>query len=369
MSTKPNVLVRFQRGATGYEIGSVQAVSWFAGRANISDNFNANTCVIEGRNPENITTKPQIGDPILVRLYETSPTDAANFFGYVQDFSIQYGITSAYDTWSISVEGALGRAGRQTSTITTSSGASTLAMAQSINTAAPTVVSLSGTTGWGSTTSAQTYDRDLQTTIQALMATEQGWIVQGGDYDPPGSPDVLAYCILYGRNSSVGGATYTFSDVGANPYKYDSIVFRNLADNYSTKVLVSADGFATQSSGSGDYNYEISTINGSATEAANLATYVKTNFENNANVPYTIHTRGSMTDDSAYKLLSPNNVGRSVSIVFRGTTYTARIEGVQATADAEDWQVTLYLSSIAQSAWLILDSTLFGKLDTAKLGF
>jgi hypothetical protein len=55
-------------------------------------------------------------------------------------------------------------------------------------------------------------------------------------------------------------------------------------------------------------------------------------------------------------------------ISFRGTTYSAQIEGATLTANPEQTRITYYLSSADSNPFFILDNADFGVLDQNKLG-
>jgi hypothetical protein len=61
--------------------------------------------------------------------------------------------------------------------------------------------------------------------------------------------------------------------------------------------------------------------------------------------------------------------GVQVTVTFRGTVFTCIIEGVSITATPESSRYTFYLSGADLNAYLILDNTVFGKLNENKLGY
>jgi hypothetical protein len=62
-------------------------------------------------------------------------------------------------------------------------------------------------------------------------------------------------------------------------------------------------------------------------------------------------------------------IGARVSVTFRGTVYYSIIEGVRVTATPESSRYTFYLSGADLNNYLILNDTVFGRLDNNKLGY
>jgi hypothetical protein len=62
-------------------------------------------------------------------------------------------------------------------------------------------------------------------------------------------------------------------------------------------------------------------------------------------------------------------VGARVSVTFRGTVYQSIIEGVRVTATPQSSRYTFYLSGADLNNYLILNDTVFGRLDFNKLGY
>jgi hypothetical protein len=62
-------------------------------------------------------------------------------------------------------------------------------------------------------------------------------------------------------------------------------------------------------------------------------------------------------------------IGARVSVTFRGTVYYSIIEGVRVTATPESSRYTFYLSGADLNNYLILNDTVFGRLDYNKLGY
>lgn len=390
MATKPTAAfaykkTRNQRPAYNLTDGYIQRVDWTLGRQNITDNYSAGTCTVYGRDITAITgaNPPALGDEARVTVTDPANSgNAAEFYGFISDIRRIYGQTANMDTWEITVEGAYGRIGRDTATVTTTAGASTSAMADSIVTATGSLATNQSTTGWGSTTSAQTITGQPTDAIDTLLATEQGFMVDGyvlvvTAVGPPLLTIWAPACWLNSRGAAQSTTIYlNLADDGTTyqsqtAYKFREIEFLSAAQNYGTKVTVQADGFADQTSGTGTYVQTVATINGSATEAANLAGYIKTSLDISTTIPYRVTYDGSTNPTASFPLTAATYaaIKRYVRIKFRGTEYFGRIEGLTLSADASNYQVNLFLSSNLQNAFLTLDSPYNGLLDTNKLGF
>ena len=381
MATRPSITVKYKNPSSGSPTtvtAPIQRVSWNSGRANITDDWQAGVANIYGREPDTLfgsgaTSGPVIGDVVQIAVSD-GVGQTAYFYGAVADARILYGLTTAYDTWELRIEGRYASLGRNVATIGTSAGASTGDMAQSIQTE-QTNTQVYVSSGWGSTTSAQTITGQLSNAVNDLMATEQGVVREYGALIS-GGPNYDAYAGLFGRNSTeiLQLGSNVLSDTsatvyGVTPHKYEQIEFLSAAQNYSTKIVVNADGFAAQSSGTGQYVQSIETINGSASEAANVAGYVKTQLDLNGKVPYSVRFTGANNAVACVSLADQAQVKDAAVVVFRGTQYDVVIEGLQFDATAEDWECVWSLSSSTANAFLRLDDTVYGRLDYNKLGF
>lgn len=374
MATKPTAIVAYYHDDVTPFVGSlanVTSVSWSGGRQNITDQWAGTTCLITGFKPSDIALHPQVGKRARVYVYNGGAGTPAKFYGFVSDWRVIYGITAAYDTYELIIESGYARAGRTAGTVATTAGNSTSAMASSL-------VSLMGSDyveqfdGWASTTSAQTIVGQYSNAVDQLMVTEQGTVVDTGLTFGGYPQSFYSKLGLYGRNSTaLYQNKWTFSDAGtAGTIKYNEVEFLSSAQNYGQVVTVQASGFADQSSGTGDYVQTFSTINGSASEAANLAGYIKAQLNLLTAVPYSITTTGAVsTLSTAIEMADPAYIHQAATIVFRGNTYNCVVEGLSFTANQQDWRVQLFLSSSLQNAFLRLDSAAFGTLDNNRLGF
>lgn len=343
--------VKYYRGASNYTLANVSGISFSWGKQNIIDDYSGLSFTIAGFNPQ-WTVKPEVGDQVLV----DGGVGIMSISGYISDVTITYGQTASMDSFVIQCEGPFIKHGRVYGSITTTAGTTTYTMAQSIQALSSGFYAQSG--GYGSTTSAQTLTATAADLAHLWSRTEGGYIRE---------QDLEA--VMNGRNSMSSTTPYTFTDIpGDGKDKYNEIVFRSAADNYSSKVIVQADGFADQTAGTGAYPIQISTISSGTAEAANLAGYYFTQLDLNQQVPFAI-TWSSPISVTGPIMSSPYATNRPVTITFRGATYTCVIIGGDFTMSNSEWRATAYLVSSLAQAFLVLDSTTLGVLDTNKLGF
>jgi hypothetical protein len=145
--------------------------------------------------------------------------------------------------------------------------------------------------------------------------------------------------------------------------------------NTFKQVQVVSPGNATQSatSGAAPYNTLVyNTYSLNTTEALNLANFVLSTKSIDTASPYSIRTNTNLSatctdiskladiDDLSADNLAMN-LGASVTIIFRGTTATAQIQGINTTFFPDYASVQLFLSPSLGTAFT-LDSTVFGIL-------
>lgn len=371
--TTPNVIVDwYYSGGTSYYTapnGTVTSVSWNTGRQNITDQWSGSTATVYGRLPSSLTYSPQIGQRVRIQVYTGSSSYVAAFWGYVSDYRVIYGWTSAYDTWEMTLETGYGLAGRQVSTVSSSAGALTNAFVDTIVAAMPTN-SMKNAGGFSTNTSAQTYTSQITAAINAALFTDCGFMV---DSVYTSAPDFWPATYLNGHQNMGLGDGGTYTDVSTDPTssaRYQNIEFQSSAYNYGQKVVVQASGLADQSSGSGTYAQTVQTINYTTAQAADVAGYLQAEFNYSATVPFSLTFVGASNSDyTVIRLGNAAQIGTAATVKFRGTTYQCIVQGLRFSANATDYQVTLYLSSSLQNAFLRLDNTVFGTLDNNRLGF
>jgi len=174
-------------------------------------------------------------------------------------------------------------------------------------------------------------------------------------------------------------ATVNFSDVANNATNqvYDQISFGSYADNYYTQVTVDPESFAEAKVQTGTAPFRTlltNTFNASTAQATDYANYLLSNYDEQGQALLSISCLAEAQSTFKLDALStavslPIYPGTQVTVTFRGTVFNCVIEGVSMTATPESSRYTFYLSGADLNAYLILDNTVFGKLDNNKLGY
>ena len=174
-------------------------------------------------------------------------------------------------------------------------------------------------------------------------------------------------------------ATVNFSDTTNNATNqvYDQINFGSYADNYYTQVTVDPENFAAATVETGTAPFRTlltNTFNASTAQATDYANYLLSNYDEQGQALLSIsclaEAQSTFKLDKLFATGSPPIYpGTQVTVTFRGTVFTCIIEGVSITATPESSRYTFYLSGADLNAYLILDNTVFGRLDYNKLGY
>jgi hypothetical protein len=176
-------------------------------------------------------------------------------------------------------------------------------------------------------------------------------------------------------------STVNFSDTENNATNqiYNQINFDSLSDNFYTQIQVDPESYGvatvTQAGASLPYRtYQVNTLNDSTSQATDYANYLLANY---GTARFAISSFTCMAeaqssfqlDKIGYESLMPQAPGTQVSVAFRGTTYQCIIEGVTMSATPAGASFTYFVSGADLNAYLILDNTVFGKLNENKLGY
>jgi hypothetical protein len=174
-------------------------------------------------------------------------------------------------------------------------------------------------------------------------------------------------------------STAVFSDTPAsNEFSYDQIDFNSYADNYWTQVSVTPLGGSvvtvTQAGATTPYRtYSINTLNSSTGQATDFANYLASLYGTPqfriASISCLVTGSFNSQIDGLGNQTPVSYPGMRISVEFRGTTYSAIIEGVTISATPESSRYTFTLSAAEQNNYLILGSTVYGTLNNNKLGY
>lgn len=333
------------------------------GRNTKTDVYASSTGSITFRNPSALTAGAIIG------VYTTIQVNGRNVYsGYITNIQYNYGIKTTEDTATITLEGMLSFMGRGYLNGFTLTGTTTGAQAQRVGTSLSGSAKSINNIGTKSLTDTSSYSGAAQNMITALVAMEQGRLVQGA-----ASLSVLGRDVLQDPTANpYNYFDFKFTDVlpVTSGVTYDAIEFANLTDNYFTQTTVTPASVAPQFAGTGDRNLQISTYDPTTTQADALADYMLAEFVSNTSAPVSISTRNSLTwtFDPA-QMISANPIGWRLPITFRGTTYQAVIEGWSISGSPDDVRYTFMVSDYEENNFLKLNDSLYGRLNYNKLGF
>jgi hypothetical protein len=360
----------------GQYLDDLQTVNITTGRKNVQDPYKAGTANIEGRNPSDLPVI-EVGDFLRVEAYP--PDESLQYFmfqGRIADVQIQYGFVPALDRYTIFAEDALANAGRLNVNGSWAAGRTTAQAADDIlaGTGVP-IVFITPALAGASKVSAQTLtNANLLTVLNQLMATEQGNLTSA-------SNDQIQW---QGRNElTVSNPSAKFTDdpqeVSVTPQiAYDVLNFASLADNVATKVIVTPEGLAPQTFGSGTKSFEMRSYDQTTSQAGDLAAYVQSTLTQATDVPFSISSRTSLQSDLFLIALASTGAQERnfVEVELRGTIYNCIINGATVSSDPQDTRVQLYLFAADLSAFFVLDDDFYGVLQTDgppafnnKLGF
>lgn len=342
---------------TSTVLSGVSSFSSRGGRQNLLDPVIVSTAQINGFNPSALPTI-KVGDLVVGT---SSPTGGAPG-GFVSNFQVYYGKDPDEDRWTISLEDAGAFLGRATIDISWSAGATT-------RSAALDVANAAGVTFFGSMTdtSKSTVSAQNLTNVNALEVfrqiaiTEQARVEFGFTLGPGFEPWVN----FIGR--SVLTAAGRFNDGSSTAlvntdWRYESLDFAALADNYAQKVIVQPAGLAEQTAGSGSRTYVLQTYDQTTAQAAQLAQYVDTVLSGQTAGP----ERVAVVMEAQVNPTLPADV---TTVLLRSNTYTANVLGAELQADPTSMRRSWSLAPGATTNWLVLDNATLGTLDNNRLGF
>jgi len=357
---------------------NVQSINLSVGVSAQLQQLRASTAEVVLRYPNGYAspiTALKSGTFVLIKN-NTAPAGSYDvWLGKIADVVAQYGIpyqssVGPADYLTISAEGFFADLGRMNGN--DYSMAANALTTQMTNATAQTGVSIE----W----SGQAAQQGAATTVSGTWAD---WVARTGlsnnarmwDGLSTGTADVALL-------SPFSNATtdFNFSDTPTgNDQIYDQINFDSLSDNFYTQVIVKTESFgsatATDPAASVPYRtYEVNTINSSNGQATDFANYLLSNYKTPrlaiSSLSATAEAQASFKLDKLVTGSSlANYPGYRVTVTFRGTSYPCIIEGVTMSATPASTRFTFALSGADLNAYLILDNTVFGKLDENRLGY
>ena len=360
------VQVETSAGTGTITLANVQSINFKTGRERQLDQYSSLSGTIVVRQPSAPSSIIVPGSIVYVQWKNGASYDQ-QFFATISNVQLEYGIPFAggvanADYLIISVEGYLANCGR-------ASGQNYAMAAASLFTQTSAARTTSGleingfnvpVSGSGPQMGATTVSGTWADWVNYVCLTINGRLIE--------EQNQIA---LLGA-APYQTATVNFSDTtnNATNYVYEKIEFGSFTDNYYTQTTVDPESFAAQTVQTGlkpFRTYRVNTVNASAAQALDYANYLLNNF----NTPKVAPTSISMFANAQNNFGGISNliVGTQVNIAFRGTTYTAVIEGWAFNAQPGNARYTFYVSAADLNAYLILNNATFGKLDENKLGY
>jgi hypothetical protein len=385
--TTPTVNYSTTINGTYTSLTGIQSVSISRGRQRFDDNFAGNTCVVDLIPATTYATALAIGQFIDVRTTNASGS-AAYFVGTITDidrkYEIPYNTSTTYapaDRIRITATGTTGILGKSTEVsytlISQSCTANILAASTANGCYVPYLYLNDSPTFSSNATLTNIGTLDL---VNGLLRTCQYFV---DDIDNSRS-DATGYNHTGGTFSpGVSNTSYTFSDAGTvGAYKFSDLQYQSTVLNTFTEAQVAPTGLATQSATTGvaPFNTLVyNTYNNTTADAANLASYIISLQSITTAVPFSITTNtmaaatctdlSVLTTTAAYTGSGVTvNLGAAVTVIFRGTTVTAQIQGINTTFYPDYATVQLFLSPSLGTPFT-LDSSAFGVLDANRLGY
>lgn len=360
--------------ASDQTLNDVLSIEIEQGRQWTTDPYDAARMVIQCRNLSAWPSpNPRIGQRIKCNV--TFSSLANNYFiGRITDVVINYGNKTSMDTATITCEGALGYLARRTLTSQSLTQKNTTQQAYDATVASGVPVTAAYDAGL-SIASAQTYTGNLLDLVNKLVVgTEYGRIKQYG------STTATQPSIKFVRRNLIGNS-WAASDVRGVAYEilYDTIGFTSGQDNHYTQVTVQPQGLTNQvaTDGSNYYGLTVDSLDYTNGQALSHAQYLLSNFSNIdaeiASISFKLSAQQAASalerDDWCTAFSSERQVATEVAIAFRGTTYRAITEGFRITITPDDVEFVVYFSPQDTNAYMILNNSIYGRLDYNKLGF
>jgi hypothetical protein len=376
--TAPTVNYSATINGTYTSLTGVQSVSISRGRQRFQDNFPQTSCVIELIPANSYALPLAVGQFIDVRNFN-SAAGVAYFQGVITDvnrkFAIPYDSSTGSapgDRITISATGAIGQLGN--TSLSSYSVANTNAMLEIVLAASENDVGVQMLTDTAVFTSAQTFTGGLLDLINTLLRTIQFFI---DDLDSKRVGTFGKFWVGIYANSTLD---FTFSDAGTvGAFKFTDLQYLSSVQNVFTQVEVVPKGLATQTvnTGAAPYNTLVyDTFNDSTSDANNVAQYILATQSSAEITPFTITTNTKVSPNcvelaqlNGYnESAADQTIGGLVTVIFRGTTVTAQIQGINTTFYPDYASVQLYMSP-SIGAPFTLDSPILGVLNQNRLGF
>lgn len=365
---------------TWYTITNIQQVQFNKGRQRQVDDYAIDRgSLFIGPIPAWSPT-PKVGNRILFCFdypgVLVDVTEYQSFWGRISDVRTNYGLVTNEDTVEISVDGIQAEWGRaQLNSVSIAQDTTTNQVSQISQFAGLTLGAFSG----NSTGSALAWTGNAFDALSLVTRTEEARMF--AELSTGSSERNNPILWWYGRGSLANFTTIYLNDgttsvpVGFTALRYDALVFRSAAEEFYNTVTVDSDsGSVTNQTASTGASPQLAltrdTNDVSETQALNHAQYLLNQYSQQASTIRQISFTDQQIAGLNYQAISAmGSINSKAFIGFRGTTYTAIVEGVGVSAVPGETRITLFLSPADNNNYLILDDADFGKLDSNKLSF
>lgn len=377
--TPPTVNYSATANGTYTTLTGVQSVVINRGKRYFQDPYAQSTCVIELIPATSYALPLAIGQYIDVRI-ANSATSPCYFSGQITDVERQYEMPynsgtnyAPGDRFVITATGGLGGIGGAQANVFTV-GTGTLVSSTLVNIGLNTGVLVAADSN-GSQHGAINFSGAYLDLFNTLLRTGQ-MVVDDIDKrrntDPGDFLSVYTYPI--GKNFSLNIA---YGDTGAGQ-RFKQINYVSSVQSTFNYIEVEVPGFYTSVTALGfpPFNaLKYTTLNKDIPDTASLSLYLY-NLLSGQTVPapFMIETDTTVSANCVSVAVLPTiaslqtAIGQNATVVFRGATVTATIQGFTVRFGLDRASVQLYFSPSLGTPF-ILDSTTFGVLDTNRLGY
>jgi len=377
--TPPTVNYSATIDGTYTTLTGVQSVLIRRGRQRVADPFPQSSCVVELIPANSYALPLAIGQFIDVRPTNNA-LSRAFFAGRITDVERVYDMPYNSGTGAAPGDRIRITCTGGTGALATNFGTFTWAAGDANN---PSIALQNATSvriqAIGSTVqvSAQTVSGGALDVMNTVLNTRQSVIDDSDKKREPGVPFRAGEVYVYNTSQAELGYTdYTVTS-SSSMYPMKQLEFLSSAQNTFSQVNVNAAGLATQTTNSGSPPYNtlnVDSYNANTADALSLSGYLyRLNSTQLQAAPAVVTTDTTIaptcTDVLLLSVIGPifGSIGAPTTVIFRGTTTTAVVQGVAGAFYLDYATVTTYLSPSLGTPFT-LDSTVFGILDTNRLG-
>jgi hypothetical protein len=372
--------VKYYTASTGeVALTNVVSINVNVGRQRQLDQYSTSTAEIVMRYPTGYASPIAALVPgTFIRISNTA-TDLANFVGRISNVQLKFdmpysGGVGNGDYLSIMCEGGLGQFGRKSGNNYAMPADILTGQLGDVINETELVAFLDSGVG-DEALSATTVNGTWADYLNLAALTLNARLIDVLEIPYPTRVETTFVSPFLVRDTAVN-----FSDTTNNATNqvYDGITFASYADNFYTQVTVDPEVPAAQTveTGSAPFRtYTVNTLNATTGQALDYANYLLNNYKTPKVAISSISCLANAQNTMALDDLGDGpfkcgrQIGKRVTVAFRGTTYPCIIEGYTFSAVPGEARYTYYVSAADLNAYLILDNATFGKLDSNRLGY